>query len=439
VSLRWKVALSMALVALASTVAVGFIGYRSTSVRLIDEVDRSISQAAALLPNRDGRFVVPSRGPLSAYWVRALDVEGSVLGTTFEADLPVGDVERGVLDTGGAAFTTVSGEDASYRVQTIGVRGGGIQVARSLEETDRVLSDLRQRTIILVIVVSVAAAALGWLIAGSVVAPLRRLTRAAEDVAESGRLDVEVPGGTDEVGRLGSAFAQMLGALGRSRDEQQRLVEDAGHELRTPLTSLRTNLAVLQRHPDMPDDMRRRIFSDLDGEVAELTDLVNEVVTVASGATDGQPVERLDPVVVAAEVADRVGRRRGRSISVVGSPGSTVEVSPTGLDRAISNLLENACKFDGGDGPIELVVERGTVTVLDRGPGIDEDDIPKVFDRFHRADSARSMPGSGLGLAIVRDFAERAGGTVFARNRADGGGAAIGFTLPECARGGDRS
>ena len=137
-----------------------------------------------------------------------------------------------------------------------------MQIARGLDEVDAVLDDVRKRTLILVVAVSLAAAAMGWLIAGTVTAPVRRLTKAAEDVGTSGRLDVEVPGtGSDEVGRLGAAFRRMLDALALSRAEQQRLVQDAGHELRTPLTSLRTNLSVLRRHPDMEPVMQRQILS----------------------------------------------------------------------------------------------------------------------------------------------------------------------------------
>ncbi|MET0909875.1 MAG: HAMP domain-containing sensor histidine kinase, partial [Ilumatobacteraceae bacterium] len=312
---------------------------------------------------------------------------------------------------------------------------GAVQIARGLDEVDAVLDDVRKRTLFLVFLVSVAAAAMGWLIAGTVTAPVRRLTKAAEDVGTSGRLDVEVPGtGSDEVGRLGAAFRRMLDALALSRAEQQRLVQDAGHELRTPLTSLRTNLAVLRRHPGMEPSMQRQILDDHDSEVVELTDLVNELVTVASGDLSDQPIESLELDELASDVAVRVSRRRSREVTVSVSadqPGRSSMVSGprAGLDRAISNLIDNACKFDQSGGPIEVRVDAGSLTVLDRGPGIPETDLTKVFDRFHRADSARAMPGSGLGLAIVREVVERMDGTVRAENRS-GGGLSIGFDVP---------
>ncbi len=430
--LRWKVALALAALALIATTAVGVIGYRSTEARLVDEVDQSITQSLALVVGRPGTDRVPARGLLEVYSVRVINRRGVVSNSSFEADVPVADDTESVLGAPGSTTEyTVTVDGERYRVHAIGLQNGGaLEIGRSLGETDRILEDVRQRTTILVLLVSVAAAAIGWLIAGSVAAPLARLTRSAEEVEESGRLDVDVPGdGSDEVGRLGSAFRSMLAALQRSRDEQQRLVQDAGHELRTPLTSLRTNLSVLQRHPDMTEEMRSRIVEDLDGEVTELTDLVNELVAAASGNLTDQPAERIELGALTATVAERVGRRRSRRVDVTAHEPATVMAPPAALDRAITNLIDNACKFDTTGGQIDVVVEAGAVTVHDRGPGIPPEDVPLVFDRFHRAEASRTMPGSGLGLSIVREVVEACGGTVAAGNR-DGGGASIGFVLP---------
>ncbi|MBV1892996.1 MAG: HAMP domain-containing histidine kinase, partial [Ilumatobacteraceae bacterium] len=415
------------------TSVVGIIGYRSTSARLLDEIDRSMSEASGQLVGRIGTRPsrVPERGVLEVYSVRVVDRDGQSIASTLDVEFPI---DEGAAEVIGQPrivdMSTVTVEGDHVRVHTIGLSDGAVQIVRPLNEVDRVLDDVRQRTILLVIVVSIAAAMLGWMIAGTVAGPVRRLTKAAEDVGESGRLDVDVPGtGSDEVGRLGTAFRAMLGALSQSRAEQQRLVQDAGHELRTPLTSLRTNLSVMRRHPEMGSEMQERILDDLDSEIIELTDLVNELVAVASGDLGDQPAEWIDLGVLANDVAERVGRRRSRTIEVdVGSAGA-VEASRSALDRAITNLIDNACKFDQSDGRIEVVVVGGTLTVLDRGPGIDAQDLPLVFDRFHRAESARTMPGSGLGLSIVKAVVEGSGGTVVASQRA-GGGSEIGFTLP---------
>ena len=436
-SLRLKIALAMAVLVLVATSVVGAISYRSTSARLIAEVDDSISEATTLLVGRgdDNRFRIPARGLLGIYSVRVLNVRAETVNSSFEVDLPVSDAARSVVGVNrGFDQSTVEFGSERFRVHTVGRDAGAVQVARSLGETDRVLRDVQRRTALFVLVVSSLAAAVGWLLASTVAAPLRRLTRAASEVEQSGDLNVALPEpGRDEVGRLGSAFGSMLGALQRSRGEQQRLVQDAGHELRTPLTSLRTNLAVLRRHPDMEPDMQERILEDLDSEVGELTELVNELVAVASGELADQPPQDLLLAEVARRVAARVGRRRDRSVVVevgvhVGEEAS-VFAPLAGIERAITNLVENAAKFDQSDSEIRVEVDGGRLTVIDHGPGIPEDDLPLVFDRFHRATASRTLPGSGLGLAIVREIVERHGGTVSAVNR-PGGGASVGFELP---------
>ena len=436
-SLRLKIALAMAVLVLVATSVVGAISYRSTSARLIAEVDDSINEATTLLAGRgdDNRFRIPARGLLGIYSVRVLNVRAETVNSSFEVDLPVSDAARSVVGVNrGFDQSTVEFGSERFRVHTVGRDAGAVQVARSLGETDRVLRDVQRRTALFVLVVSSLAAAVGWLLASTAAAPLRRLTRAASEVEQSGDLNVALPEpGRDEVGRLGSAFGSMLGALQRSRGEQQRLVQDAGHELRTPLTSLRTNLAVLRRHPDMEPDMQERILGDLDSEVGELTELVNELVAVASGELADQPPQDLLLAEVARRVAARVGRRRDRSVVVevgvhVGEEAS-VFAPLAGIERAITNLVENAAKFDQSDSEIRVEVDGGRLTVIDHGPGIPEDDLPLVFDRFHRATASRTLPGSGLGLAIVREIVERHGGTVRAVNR-PGGGASVGFELP---------
>jgi two-component system sensor histidine kinase MprB len=130
---------------------------------------------------------------------------------------------------------------------------------------------------------------------------------------------------------------------------------------------------------------------------------------------------------LAGEVAARYERRTGRRIVVIAEP-TPVVAQRTGVQRAISCLLDNACKFDAGSDPIEVTVGNGGVAVADRGIGIPDPELAMVFERFHRAEEARAMPGSGLGLSIVRDVAARHAGDVYARNR-DGGGAVVGFRL----------
>jgi two-component system sensor histidine kinase MprB len=432
-SLRLRIALALAAIAAATTISVGIASYRATSTRLLEEVDSSLIQAwRKIEANPTDSLREPDL--LNFYVVQVIRPDGEVLHGGPNVIGPGPGPARVGDRTNWWSYDVVSSDGQDVRLVTglaEGPRWNGeiLQVGRPLDENARVLHDLKLRMILLVFVVTAGAAGLGWLIARSVTGPLARLTRAATDVEKSGRLDVDVPvGGNDEVGQLGAAFNGMLGALAASRDDQRRLVEDAGHELRTPLTSVRTNLAVLRRHPDLDPDTRAKIIDDLHAETEELVGLVEEVVSLARGSTDGTPPEPVALGEMAGVVARRAERRHARPVTVV-ADDSVVEASPPALERAISNLVDNAAKFDAGNGPIEVRIAAGRLVVLDRGPGITEADAGRVFDRFYRAADARSLPGSGLGLSIVREVVERAGGRVEAAPR-PGGGASVGFTLP---------
>ncbi len=428
-SLRWRIALALAAIAAGTTLSVGIVSYRATSTRLREEVDSSLDQAWRAI-EASPRSALGEQGILDVYIVQAVDRSGRVLGGEQDSRVDPGPGPAKVQGRVGArSYDTITNDGADVRMLSVSSSSYTFQVGRPLVENERVLHDLRNRTILLVLVVTATAAVLGWLIATTVTGPLMRLTRAATDVERSGRLDVAVPvAGKDEVGRLGHAFNGMLAALAASRDDQRRLVEDAGHELRTPLTSVRTNLAVLRRHPDLDAETRAQVLDDLHDETEELVTLVEEVVALARGVTDGAPPERVELRPLVEQVALRAERRHGRPV-VVTADESVVEAPPPALERAVSNLVDNAAKFDQTGGPIDVVVEDGAVTVLDRGPGITDVDAARVFDRFFRADGARSLPGSGLGLSIVREVAVGNGGTVLATSR-PGGGASVGFRLP---------
>ena len=307
---------------------------------------------------------------------------------------------------------------------------GALQVARSLDEVDVALQGLTAVLVIVSIGGAVLAGVLGLVVARSALRPLGRLTRAAEHVAETQELEshIEVDR-EDEVGRLAEAFNAMLAALEQSRIQQQRLVRDAGHELRTPLTALRTNVEVLARAEGMPPEDRRELLADVTLELGELSNLVTELVDLAIDPGNAEePVVnvRLDEIVE--RVADRYRRRSNTDIQVV-SEDSCVTGRPAMLERAVSNLVDNATKWNINGKPIEVTVAAGTVSVRDHGPGISDEDKPRIFDRFYRADTARTTPGSGLGLSIVKLTAEEHDGNVFIDDAQDGG-AIVGFTIP---------
>lgn len=444
-SLRWKLTLALAVIAALGTGLVGALSYQSTQSRLMTEIDRSLVNATDRFLDRRGggrgdrpgsfenlRLSIPER-PLGIeqFIVQLVDPSGEVLAATDGVTIAVTPDVMAVMEGDGASWssTEVADDGSTYRLRSFATPIGIVRVGRDLAETDNVLADLRTRTVLLSTLVAALAAVVGWLIALRVTSRLRRLSIAVEDVAATGRLNLDAPvTGRDEAGRLGRSFGEMLTALARSKEQQQRLVEDAGHELRTPLTSLRTNLDVLRRHPTMDDTMRAQVLADIDRDTTELSTLVEEVVAVAA---DRHTTELPEPVLLS-ESVERVVAKARRRVSrdiVVTADESIVMVRPALLERAISNLIDNAAKFDRSNSPIEIVVNRGAIIVSDRGPGIPEADLSFVFERFHRSVTARTMPGSGLGLSIVAEVATSHGGTVVARNR-PGGGAEVGFILP---------
>jgi two-component system sensor histidine kinase MprB len=308
--------------------------------------------------------------------------------------------------------------------------GFALQVARPLDEVDAALG--RIRTLLLLIGAGGIGAAivLGLGVANAVLAPVRRLTVAAEEVSETRDLSRRIDErGTDELSRLAGTFNTMLAALEDSARAQRRLVSDASHELRTPLTSLRTNIDVLARGHALPEAERAQLLRDVSEQLGEMTALIAELVELARG--DQAPAEpedvRLD--LVAADAIERTRRNRPGVTFATRLDETLVRGVPATLERAVSNLLDNAAKWSPPGGHVDVAVTAGEVTVRDRGPGIPNEDLPFVFDRFYRAESARSLPGSGLGLAIVRQVAEAHGGTVEA-SAADGGGTVVRLRLP---------
>lgn len=423
-----RMAVAMAALGALAAAVVGAVTYGITASRLMDDVDADLQRTAAALVQTQTVGGAPE-----GTRVQQLDRSGAVVGATPDAGLPVTGtdllVARG-LDDAAIATANDPGRDGSVRVLTVASADGAIQVGRSLDQVDKTLGDLGRATAVVVAVVAILGALVGWVVALGVTQRLRRLTVAAEQVARHDRLDVAVPmSGRDEAGRLGREFDRMLTSLADSRRSQQQLVEDAGHELRTPLTSLRTNTDVLRRHADRlnPGD-RAALLDDVDRDLTELATLVEEVVAVAANAPTDATTENVRLGDVASSVASRFADRSGRTITV-DTDDSRADVDPTWVQRAIGNLIDNALKFDDSGGAITVTVLDGAVTVADRGPGIPPGEIESVFERFHRTPEARGLPGSGLGLAIVAKVTGEHGGTVFARNRT-GGGAEVGFTLP---------
>ncbi|MFZ0491991.1 MAG: HAMP domain-containing sensor histidine kinase [Acidimicrobiia bacterium] len=323
---------------------------------------------------------------------------------------------------------TVQGLHLRMVTTPTGEEGLAIQLARPLTEVDQTLARLALVLALVGLGGIALAAGMGLAVSHSSLAPLSSLSAAVEHVAKTQDLESRIAvERDDEIGSLAAAFNTMLEALETSRSQQRRLVADASHELRTPLTSLRTNIEFLARAGGMQEADRAALMNDVSFEMRELSSLVSEMVELATSAKAGdEPLEAVDLTETVEEVVTRARRRTGRTITVTGNAGQ-VQGRPNSLQRAISNLIDNADKWSPPDGAIDVELSAGRVEVADHGPGIREEDLHHVFDRFYRATEARALPGSGLGLSIVKEVVTQLGGNVFAFNR---DGAVVGFEIP---------
>jgi two-component system sensor histidine kinase MprB len=357
-------------------------------------------------------------------------------GTTIRAadarvELPVSERVFSVANgNGGPFFEDTHVSDVHLRVFTIpGTSGFAVEIARPLTEVDESLGRIRFYLILIALGGIAVAATLGLAVTRAAVAPVRRLTEASERVTETGDLSERIESrGQDELSRLASSFNSMLAALEDSTRAQRQLVADASHELRTPLTSLRTNIEVLAGEHRLPAAERKRLLTDVVEQLGEMTTLIAELIELARVGRVPTETEDIRLDLLAADAVERASRDRPGVRFTTNLDGSVVDGEPAAIERAVANLLDNAAKWSPPGGEVEVAVRDGELTVRDHGPGIDEEDLPFVFDRFYRAASARGMPGSGLGLAIVRQVAEAHGGTVTAE-RAEGGGTRINLRL----------
>ncbi|HPU12705.1 MAG TPA: HAMP domain-containing sensor histidine kinase [Aeromicrobium sp.] len=352
---------------------------------------------------------------------------------TFPYDNREREVALGLEDH--SARTTKIGK-IPYRVVAVQAgEGQAFVIAQSMESTQQTLDRLIRVLILCSLAGVIVAGVAGWAVANNGLRPVRRLTAAAEHVAATRDLTpIAVSGKEDELTRLTRAFNEMLTALAETLQRERQLIADAGHELRTPLTSLRTNIDLLLQAQaadarQLSPTLLRELLTDVGAQLEELTSLVGDLTELARDEPLHRDPEPLDLADVVRRSITRVQLRAPALVFDVDLEPSWVLGDSQLLERAITNLLDNAAKWSPPEATVTVRLVAGSVSVADQGPGIAAEDIDHVFDRFYRSTQARALPGSGLGLSIVKRAADRHEGNVAVVSTL-GEGATFTFSVP---------
>jgi two-component system sensor histidine kinase MprB len=441
VSLRTRLTLAgggAVFVALAIASIVMYVEVRS---KLHDQIDVSLIQSAQnvatkwVAANGPKELKLPVVNPGSSSvsmftsdgsgYVQVIPSFGVALKTDARTFVPLIDRDGAVAKGASPSyFRDVRYRGVAMRLYTTRLPSSGaglVRTARPLTEANATIARVRWLLIGLTLGGAFAAALLGRLAANTVLRPVRALAGAVRNVSVTRDLKQRIPvSGRDELASLAADFNTMMAALDDSQRAQQQLIADASHELRTPLTAHRANIELLAR-PDLPTERRRHVLGAAVRGIEELSALVGDLI---QAARNGRSVDAREPVALDELVAAAVERARHRA------PGlrfeSTLEpyevvAARSRLERAVDNVLDNAIKWSPSGGAVDVALDSGRLTVRDYGTGIDEADLPHVFDRFYRAATARALPGSGLGLAIVKQTIDDHGGTVTIANAGGGG------------------
>lgn len=364
--------------------------------------------------------------------IRVLDVDGVVLidsagalqGVSLKSDALVAEALGGQYAQAVDRAGYVAQMHVAVPIIIEGQLAGVVYLSQTLRDVSTVLHDMRMRWWISVGVALALSSAVGLILSGAIARPLRRLTAAAEQVAE-GRLDQQVPvRSRDELGQLSRAFNEMTARLKAARQMQTDFVANVSHELRTPLTSVKGLVETLQDGAVDDVQVRDRFLGTVAGETDRLIRLVNDLLLLSRVDSEALVLHK-EPValvsLIRAAIDQLAPQTQAHSLTVqieAGAGVPSVQADPDRLTQVLLNLLDNALKYSPPGGVVTVSIEIKEklvqIQVRDRGAGILPDELAHIGERFYRADKARSRTqgGSGLGIAIARALVELHGGTL---------------------------
>ena len=448
-SLRYRLVLMILATIVASTVLAGVLTFQAARLSLYHQLDRELTsiadQTAQQLAIDMSQTTAVSTDALQAENVAVMVVGANrdvsnLLGDA-STDLTITSTEIAVarIQTGSSARNGLGPGEVPFRIVAVPFTAAdsgkayALVIGRELGPTADSLANLAALQWIIGLATALVAGAAAVFVARAILGPISRLTSQVTAMTESDQLSEIQVNGASEVADLERSFNSLVGSLSMSRDRQDRLIADASHELRTPLTSLKTNVELLiadDKTKMLPEGARTEILRDVDAQVGEFSSLVGDLVALSR---DDLPMTNLAEVDFAAAIERAVVRakRRGPSLTFdVRLRPTYVRGDALMLERAVTNLLDNAVKFSPAGGTISITLDDDGLAIADQGPGISDVDIPHVFDRFYRSDSSRNTPGTGLGLSIVAHTITAHGGSVEASS-IPGGGALFRVRLPE--------
>lgn len=426
-------ALSTVLVLALSYLERGALGQRRTALATHARVVAGVSTQYMLKGHDYLEYIARDYGIQAGARVLILDREGRALQDSFYDPEVVGSPFSGRPEVAAALkgsstdrMVTVEGAGrtifAAAPVLEQGRVVGAVLVAQLVEPVWAELAPVRR----VLLFVSAAALALalvaGWFLANSLARPVSLVTSGVQAIA-NGDMTHRVPEvGADELGRLAQAFNSMSERLGRIEESRRAFVANAAHELRTPLSCLRALVEPLLSGAVTNPKEQAEFLGDIGREVDRLTDLAGDLLTL-SELEAGRPLSLVTTDLHA--LLDRVrtrllpmARKQEIEIRVSAPPDTTIRADLWKLERAVYNLVHNAVTFSPAGGSVHLTAEiQGgeiRISVVDQGPGIPQEDLPHIFERFYRSERSRSRErgGAGLGLAIASEILHGHGGQI---------------------------